>query len=83
MEELRALWQPRAFTAGADTTDAAAADAPVPATPDWPRMAAAHQALADKVLARDPAALQSLRDHIGTTATRRSCARSWTTTTNA
>ncbi|HWT10368.1 MAG TPA: FCD domain-containing protein, partial [Roseomonas sp.] len=40
------------------------------ATPDWPRMAAAHQALADKVLARDPAALQSLRDHIGTTATR-------------
>lgn len=40
------------------------------ATPDWPRMAAAHQALADKVLARDPAALQALRDHIGTTATR-------------
>ena len=39
-------------------------------TPDWPRMAAAHEALADRVLARDAAALQALRDHIGTTATR-------------
>jgi DNA-binding GntR family transcriptional regulator len=39
-------------------------------TPDWPRMAAAHQALADRVLARDPAAMQALREHIGTTATR-------------
>ncbi len=39
-------------------------------TPDWPRMAAAHQALADRVLARDDAAMQALRDHIGTTATR-------------
>ena len=40
------------------------------ATEDWGRMAASHQALADKVLARDAAALQALRDHIGTTATR-------------
>jgi DNA-binding GntR family transcriptional regulator len=39
-------------------------------TPDWPRMAAAHEALANRVLARDAAALQALRDHIGTTATR-------------
>ena len=39
-------------------------------TPDWPRMAAAHQTLADLVLARDPAAQQALRDHIGTTASR-------------
>ncbi|WP_170055800.1 GntR family transcriptional regulator [Neoroseomonas marina] len=39
-------------------------------TPDWQRMAAAHQALADLVLARDAAAQQALRDHIGTTASR-------------
>ena len=39
-------------------------------TPDWPRMAAAHQALADLVLARDTAAMQALHDHIGVTATR-------------
>ncbi|MBW6398749.1 GntR family transcriptional regulator [Roseomonas sp. HJA6] len=37
---------------------------------DWPRSSAAHQALGDAVLARDAAALQGLRDHIGTTATR-------------
>lgn len=37
---------------------------------DWPRSSAAHQVLGDAVLARDPAALQGLRDHIGTTATR-------------
>ncbi len=39
-------------------------------TPDWPRMAAAHEALAEAVLARDAAALQALHDHIGTTASR-------------
>ncbi|MBR0650963.1 GntR family transcriptional regulator [Roseomonas terrae] len=37
---------------------------------DWPRSSAAHQSLADAVLARDPAALQGMRDHIGTTSTR-------------
>jgi len=37
---------------------------------DWPRMVAAHQRLADLVIARDPAAQQALRDHIGSTAMR-------------
>lgn len=39
-------------------------------TEDWGRMADVHQRLADAVLAREAVALQSLRDHIGTTATR-------------
>lgn len=39
-------------------------------TPDWARMAAAHEALADRILARDPGAQHVLRDHIGTTASR-------------
>lgn len=37
---------------------------------DWPRMVAAHQRLADLVLARDAAAQQALHDHIGSTAKR-------------
>ena len=41
------------------------------ATPDWPRLAAAHDALAECVLARDEAAAtEALRRHIGTTATK-------------